>query len=403
MPWSQVFDGSGNTLAGAKLYFYNAGTSTLKNIYADIDMTTALSNPVIADAGGRFVPIYFDGLPYKVALYTANDVLIWTADYVENETTEVDAELAIQAITKTATSAGYTQTQAEDPNNFPKAVYKYANAANYYTETGSTGNAYVLEGLNAYERPNDYFVGQQVIFVSARPNTSSSVTVNVEGLGAKTVKRFDGSNIAEGDIYGLVHLVYDGTYLLLFEQASSFKIGDIKASLQSANHGFWLLCDGQAVSRTEYAVLFALIGTNFGTGDGETTFNVPDYRGKFLRGLGGNSAADIYTTQSEGIPNHTHATGRQTIANNGNSVWNSDNEDYVLGTKAGAMYWNGSESYNIETALTAGSSLITGLGGTYTASTSLAKTDNLASDGVFGASDHVTPINQAVNWFIKAK
>lgn len=47
----------------------------------------------------------------------------------------------------------------------------------------------------------------------------------------------------------------------------------------------WLLCDGAPVSRNQYAVLFAAIGTAHGTGDGATTFNLPDYRGRFLRGV----------------------------------------------------------------------------------------------------------------------
>jgi len=42
----------------------------------------------------------------------------------------------------------------------------------------------------------------------------------------------------------------------------------------------WLLCDGSAVSRTTYAALFTAISTTYGTGDGSTTFNVPDYRGR---------------------------------------------------------------------------------------------------------------------------
>ena len=182
-----------------------------------------------------------------------------------------------------------------------------------------------------------------------------------------------------------------------------YYIGDIKPSLQSSNHGNWLLCNGQEVSRSDYSELFNLIGTNFGSGDGVNTFNVPDYRGKFLRGLGGDSASDIYTTQAEGIPNHTHATGRQGTNNSGRFIWNSDNEDYVLGTKAGSIYWNGSQDSHDTQTYTAGSSVNESLGYADTNSTSLAKTDNLASDGVFGASNHVTPINQAVNYFIKAK
>ncbi len=50
----------------------------------------------------------------------------------------------------------------------------------------------------------------------------------------------------------------------------------------------WLICDGRAVNRTTYAALFAAIGTSHGSGDGSTTFNLPDYRWAFLRGCGPN-------------------------------------------------------------------------------------------------------------------
>ena len=62
------------------------------------------------------------------------------------------------------------------------------------------------------------------------------------------------------------------------------KVGDIKVSLQEANHDNWLLCDGQEISRADYPDLFKVIGINFGEGNGTTTFNEPDYRGKFLLG-----------------------------------------------------------------------------------------------------------------------
>lgn len=61
----------------------------------------------------------------------------------------------------------------------------------------------------------------------------------------------------------------------------------------------WLLCDGSAVSRTTYAGLFSAIGTTFGTGDGSTTFNVPDLRETGIVGVGtrgsGVTAHDTYT------------------------------------------------------------------------------------------------------------
>ena len=54
---------------------------------------------------------------------------------------------------------------------------------------------------------------------------------------------------------------------------------------QKAPDGY-LICDGALVSRTDYADLFAVIGTTFGAGDGSTTFQLPDLRAAFVRGAG---------------------------------------------------------------------------------------------------------------------
>lgn len=52
----------------------------------------------------------------------------------------------------------------------------------------------------------------------------------------------------------------------------------------------WLLCDGSPVSRTTFSALFAIVGTTYGAGDGSTTFNLPDCRGLFVRGVGAGAA-----------------------------------------------------------------------------------------------------------------
>ena len=60
----------------------------------------------------------------------------------------------------------------------------------------------------------------------------------------------------------------------------------------------WLLCYGQAINRTTYARLFAVIGTTYGSGDGSTTFNLPDLRGRVIPGkddMGGTAASRITT------------------------------------------------------------------------------------------------------------
>ena len=65
----------------------------------------------------------------------------------------------------------------------------------------------------------------------------------------------------------------------------------------------WLLCYGQTVSRTTYSTLFGVIGTTFGVGDGSTTFNLPDMRGRSFIGLdnlGGSAASRVAAATSLG-------------------------------------------------------------------------------------------------------
>ena len=82
-------------------------------------------------------------------------------------------------------------------------------------------------------------------------------------------------------------------------------------AMNSAPAG-WLACDGAAVSRTTYAALFAAIGTTWGAGNGSTTFNVPDTRGRFraTAGTDGTSASKTFGQKlGDAIRNITGSTG----------------------------------------------------------------------------------------------
>lgn len=215
MPWQQAFDSSGNTLAGAKLYFYQAGTTTPATVYADVGLGVPLSNPVIANGGGRFEPIYLDNGLYKAVLKTNEDVLIWTADNIQTTSEQTDVSVVTAAIKQTCVSAGYTDEEAQNPTNFVKSVYKYANSGNWFKENEySAENAYVLAGLDDYTRLSDYFEGQQVWFITSTPNTDAS-TVNIENMGTKNIVHADGTPVDAGDISGVVHLVYNGTSFVI--------------------------------------------------------------------------------------------------------------------------------------------------------------------------------------------
>jgi len=68
----------------------------------------------------------------------------------------------------------------------------------------------------------------------------------------------------------------------------------------------YLFCDGSAVSRSTYANLFSVIGTNYGSGDGSTTFNLPDLRGRSVVGAGqGNGLTNRNLANTGGEETHT--------------------------------------------------------------------------------------------------
>lgn len=69
-------------------------------------------------------------------------------------------------------------------------------------------------------------------------------------------------------------------------------VGTVIAYAGRAAPAGWLLCDGRAVNRMTYSSLFDVIGGTHGTGDGTTTFNLPDYRGRFLRGVDSGAGRD---------------------------------------------------------------------------------------------------------------
>lgn len=89
---------------------------------------------------------------------------------------------------------------------------------------------------------------------------------------------------------------------------ATFPVGGIISHGSTQVPDGWLPCDGSAVSRTTYSSLFAAIGVSWGAGDSVTTFNVPDLRGEFLRGLDAGRGVDAGRAfaSAQGSANLTH-------------------------------------------------------------------------------------------------
>jgi microcystin-dependent protein len=108
----------------------------------------------------------------------------------------------------------------------------------------------------------------------------------------------------------------------------------------------WLLCDGSAISRTTYSSLFALLGTTFGAGDGSTTFNIPDMRGRSPVGVGTgtqtesgvdadvDTAADTLTVPSNSTKWVTGMSVQFTLASGTITGLTSGNTYYVIRASA---------------------------------------------------------------------
>ena len=100
---------------------------------------------------------------------------------------------------------------------------------------------------------------------------------------------------------------------------SGVPAGSMIYSFASSPPSGFLKANGATISRTTYADLFAVIGTQYGAGDGSTTFQLPDLRGEFIRGYDDGRGVDpegptrsVGSSQDDAFQGHHHATNART-------------------------------------------------------------------------------------------
>lgn len=120
----------------------------------------------------------------------------------------------------------------------------------------------------------------------------------------------------------------------------------------------WLLCNGQAVSRTTYQELFNTIGTTYGTGDGFTTFNLPDLKGKIPVGkdeddtdfdtLGNTGGEKEHTLTINEMPSHSHMLQLRSYESaSGTGQWHATYNGNESQSNVGSWETGGSQAHNI--------------------------------------------------------
>ena len=110
----------------------------------------------------------------------------------------------------------------------------------------------------------------------------------------------------------------------IYNESDEFMAGQIAYCAAGVIPSGWLECNGAAISRATYGTLFASIGTNYGPGDGATTFNLPDLRGEFLRGADRGRGVDagraVGSAQGDAIRNITGGFSAYDDSDNGNAT-----------------------------------------------------------------------------------
>lgn len=150
------------------------------------------------------------------------------------------------------------------------------------------------------------------------------------GGGRLPLDAMDVDAATVGEILTVVDVGGDKRVQTASPSASLMPTGSMIVFAGASAPGGWLLCNGQAISRSTYSDLFAVIGTTYGAGNGSTTFNLPDLRGRAAVGrdtmgagaagrisgattLGGSGGAQNHTLTAAQMPVHTHSltTGAQ--------------------------------------------------------------------------------------------
>jgi microcystin-dependent protein len=189
--------------------------------------------------------------------------------------------------------------RSQDPNG-----YRW-NIDNFSFTNGTGGSLFRLFKSDELDSQNG------VTYLTIDP-TTGYVNIGTSGVATHAL-----------DVTGDLNIT--GDYKVNGTNLQTVPTGTVSAFAGSAAPTGYALCDGSAVNRTTQAALFGVIGTTYGIGDGSTTFNLPDLRGRVVAGFGESllgATADTlgedngliadtkeHTLTEAQMPSHTHSSG----------------------------------------------------------------------------------------------
>jgi len=337
---AQFIDAAGIPLAGGFLYTYEAGTTTPQATYTDSTAATANSNPIVLDSRGE-ANIWLGSANYKFKLTDANGTEIWTVDNIAAPSTALSpvfsSNVTISAntsgpallVTQTGAGAAIRVQDSADPDSSPFVVDTTGQVG---IGTATPANAIDVAG-GAIQISTS---GGTARTVMSADSTDSIFSVNDDrNFTVKTnaATRLTVNSTAATSTVPVVLPAIPTTALQAATKSYVDQVlppGCIMPFAGTSVPTDWLACQGQAVSQTTYAALYAAIGATWNTGgEGAGNFRLPDLRGMFVRGTGTNAtgsssgavgpsvgayAADTYLNHSHAVTDPGHGHNYSTVS-----------------------------------------------------------------------------------------
>ena len=360
----QFLDATGAPLVGGLLYTYAAGTTTPQATYTDSTGATPNTNPVVLDARGE-ANIWLASATYKFKLASSDNTELWTVDNISAPTSSlspvlsgnvtIDSNSAGPAlkITQTGTGPVLRVQDSIDPDATPFIIDSTGQVG-----IGTQAPSTALDVNDGVIQLSSSGTSRTTISADASNSTfaapgSRGIILSTGGVTRLTINATDATSTVPVVLPAAPTTTLQAATKGYVDGLTGAPAGVIMAFAGTAAPTGFLSCDGSAVSRTTYATLFAAIGTTWGSGDGSTTFNVPDLRGMFVRGTGTNNtgsssgaagpavgayAADTYL-------NHSHTATSTDAGHKHNIIYQGPN----AAGGGGGYIFGGAQIYSSET------------------------------------------------------
>ena len=274
-----VVDDTGAVIPYASVEVRTVTDNSLASLYSDSGSQAPIANPITSDSRGLF-KFYVTPGTYTIEAGNGVSSIIWTMDVFNGDSQTLDG--------------------------FDSSDFAQLSGATY------TGQVTHTSGVTVQLEPGlDIDVGasgavDSLEIYQGTAGADALIAFHVVGDFA-TYFGVDGG-LNDFVIGGWSHGA--STKYRIWHEANNDLVGQVAYFAMSTAPSGWIKANGAAISRATYANLFSKIGATYGAGDGTTTFDLPDLRGEFMRGLddgrGVDSGRGLGSHQPEQIGHHAH-------------------------------------------------------------------------------------------------